>query len=168
MTNSKDVKEIVLGAGAGAFTGMAADVVIDDVLGRNFPVWREGPIPSIMWTNGLIVCGYSGLLTLLGHFTKSKQMMAFGLGGLLAELGQTVGEQIRTYLGPYGLRAARLKNNTYAGPVSPQPSPFAPPVNPQAQLIVGSKSGGPTTVYKPNVSTPPCAGAHAQDQTLFV
>jgi len=168
MTNSKDVKDIVTGAGAGAFTAMASDIVIEDVISRNFLEWEPGPIPNVIHTNGLIVFGYNGLLAILGHFTKSKQMMAFGLGGLLAELGQTVGEQIRTYLGPYGLQVARLKNNTYTGPGNPQPSPFAPPANPRDQLIVGCKSGGPTTVYKPNVSAPPCAGTHASDQMLFV
>ena len=87
----------------------------------------------------------------------------------VAELGYIINKRTDTLGGWETIWTIPLRaNNTYAGPVSPQPSPFAPPVNPQAQLIVGSKSGGPTTVYKPNVSTPPCAGAHAQDQTLFV
>ena len=64
--------------------------------------------------------------------------------------------------------ASSAYRNGYAGPENPQPSPFAAPASPQAQLMVGSKAGINRDVYKPNVSAPACAGMNAANQQLFV
>jgi hypothetical protein len=64
--------------------------------------------------------------------------------------------------------ASSAYRNGYAGPTNPQPSPFAAPADPQAQLMIGSKAGINRDVYKPNVSAPECAGMNAANQQLFV
>lgn len=128
-------------------------------------------------TNDVLSAAIGGALA-LGGKGKYKEM---GYGWLLGlGLVKLVAEPLYGLIMAYDpvwpqsvitgkISAASTYRNTYAGQVSPQPSPFAPPANPQDQLIVGSKAGtGKADVYKPNVSAPPCAGTHASDQMLFV
>ena len=171
----KQIKEVITGAVVTGLADVALELVFDRVFNgdRSFPLYWTLPPPLdyLNVDNALVHLVGPGALYSIGVIERKQSLKNYGLGGLLyggvLELKDFL-MRLNYMARQSGLQVARLKNNTYAGPGNPQPSPFAPPANPRAQLIVGCKSGGPTSVYKPNVSALPCAGTHASDQMLFV
>jgi hypothetical protein len=79
--------------GAGALAGMTTDVVADRLIALHAPDQRM-LIPGLLGGCDVVVYGVFGVMALAGYFLKKKKVFAFGLGGVLAELGQTIGEQL--------------------------------------------------------------------------
>lgn len=179
MANST-FQHIMVGAFAGEVVDLAADPLVAQLTpDKKVPaiVFRD-KFGNFMWGLGLgdaITFLTGGAVYAYGAWKKKTSIKETGLGWLggaalvkLAELGGWLNARSNTWINETPYTVPIKANNLYAGPVTPQPSPYAPPADPQPQLLIGSKAGTGKDIYKPNYSAPPCAGANAASTQLFV
>lgn len=165
----KTIKNVALGALGGITTDAFIDVPIAQAIGYVPAIqFHEGLNPNnpYIWGIGLgdlITAAIgAGLIWYGGKRKASVKEAGYGwLLGLGTDKLVEFYNYVRTKLPP-------APSQNIVPLQAATPIQMRAPAAPQPQLIVGSKSGGPTTVYKPNVSAPPCAGTHANDPMLFV
>lgn len=169
MTNS--LKHLLIGAGIAAVSHGALEGFYNLNPQGNTNKFPYMGIPYIgEWVPPLDVWLVAGIPT-AAYFLMKKEskLKTAALGATLAGAAIWISVLVTRLIGrgrAMGVYSARA-GNSYAGPVNPQSSPYAPSASPQGQLVVGSKSGS-AVVYKPNVSAPACAGENANNQQLFV
>lgn len=170
------LKHILYGAGAQVGSKSTSHIVFNamakasdpETPRRQYPFWYGvGPL-NIHYDDWILDVGLPAVLGIAGIASKSQKLKDAAIGASLTGLPLFLGQLLEQTSAVAPWLPFRANNGlTYKAPRT-TPTQLANPASPQEQLLVGSKAGSGVSVYKPNLSTPPCGGANANKEMLFI